>query len=176
MRTSMESFPFGIYCPRMCWEGTTERTTVETFLFDCIYIHTSTVPPFIAGPGPFPGLIDLYGSGGGLVEYRASLLASRGFVTLALAYMAFEDLPAMPEILELDYFEEAVNFLRKQQQVRDKLWCSSCWKLFSSFLMWNTIRHWMQVSFWDVRRRQHCLKDSMIWEMEKHGPQLQFCK
>ncbi|NXU47197.1 ACOT1 thioesterase, partial [Turnix velox] len=70
------------------------------------------------GPGPFPGLIDLYGSGGGLVEYRASLLASRGFVTLALAYMAFEDLPAMPEVLELDYFEEAVNFLQKQQQVK----------------------------------------------------------
>ncbi|XP_009500598.2 acyl-coenzyme A thioesterase 1 isoform X1 [Phalacrocorax carbo] len=77
---------------------------------------TLFLPP---GPGPFPGLIDLYGSGGGLVEYRASLLASRGFVTLALAYMAFEDLPAMPEILELGYFEEAVNFLRKQQQVKD---------------------------------------------------------
>nr|XP_025951373.1 acyl-coenzyme A thioesterase 1-like [Dromaius novaehollandiae] len=77
---------------------------------------TLFLPP---GSGPYPGLIDLYGSGGGLVEYRASLLASRGFVTLALAYMAFEDLPAMPEILELGYFEEAVNFLRKQQQVKD---------------------------------------------------------
>ncbi|NWS72001.1 ACOT1 thioesterase, partial [Crotophaga sulcirostris] len=77
---------------------------------------TLFLPP---GPGPFPGLIDLYGSGGGLVEYRASLLASRGFVTLAVAYMAFEDLPAMPEVLELDYFEEAVKFLRKQQQVKD---------------------------------------------------------
>ncbi|NXE46962.1 ACOT1 thioesterase, partial [Casuarius casuarius] len=77
---------------------------------------TLFLPP---GSGPFPGLIDLYGSGGGLVEYRASLLACRGFVTLALAYMAFEDLPAMPEILELGYFEEAVNFLRKQQQVKD---------------------------------------------------------
>lgn len=85
----------------------------------CVYIYAHT--PFIAGSGPFPGLIDLYGSGGGLVEYRASLLASRGFMTLALAYMAFEDLPAMPEILELSYFEEAVNFLRKQPQVRDKL-------------------------------------------------------
>ncbi|XP_009897270.2 acyl-coenzyme A thioesterase 1 [Dryobates pubescens] len=77
---------------------------------------TLFLPP---GPGPFPGLIDLYGSGGGLVEYRASLLASRGFVTLALAYMAFEDLPPMPEALELSYFEEAVNFLRKQEQVKD---------------------------------------------------------
>ncbi|XP_077178900.1 acyl-coenzyme A thioesterase 1-like [Paroedura picta] len=71
-----------------------------------------------AGPGPFPGLIDLYGSGGGLVEYRASLLASRGFATLSLAYLAFEDLPAFPEFLELDYFGEAVEFLQKQQQVK----------------------------------------------------------
>ncbi|XP_009869478.1 PREDICTED: acyl-coenzyme A thioesterase 1-like [Apaloderma vittatum] len=77
---------------------------------------TLFLPP---GPGPFPGLVDLYGSGGGLVEYRASLLASRGFVTLALVYMAFEDLPAMPEVLELSYFEEAVNFLQKQPQVKD---------------------------------------------------------
>ncbi|KAM4665935.1 acyl-coenzyme A thioesterase 1-like [Amazona ochrocephala] len=72
-----------------------------------------------AGPGPFPGLIDLYGSGGGLVEYRASLLASRGFMTLALAYMAFEDLPAVPEVLEMSYFEEAMNFLLNQHQVKD---------------------------------------------------------
>ncbi|XP_015268348.1 PREDICTED: acyl-coenzyme A thioesterase 1-like [Gekko japonicus] len=70
-----------------------------------------------AGPGPFPGLIDLYGTGGGLVEHRASLLASRGFATLALAYLAFEDFPAFPEFLELDYFGEAVEFLQKQQQV-----------------------------------------------------------
>ncbi|KAJ7403165.1 Acyl-coenzyme A thioesterase 1 [Pitangus sulphuratus] len=77
---------------------------------------TLFLPP---GPGPFPGLIDLYGSGGGLVEYRASLLASRGFVTLAVAYMAFEDIPTTPEVLELGYFEEAVNFLRKHQQVKD---------------------------------------------------------
>ncbi|XP_062823239.1 uncharacterized protein LOC100562400 [Anolis carolinensis] len=76
---------------------------------------TLFLPP---GPGPFPGILDLYGSGGGLVEYRASLLASRGFVTLALAYLAFEDLPVFPEVLDLDYFGEAVEFLKKQEQVQ----------------------------------------------------------
>ncbi|XP_058018010.1 peroxisomal succinyl-coenzyme A thioesterase-like [Ahaetulla prasina] len=70
------------------------------------------------GPGPFPALIDLYGSTGGLVEYRASLLASRGFVTLALAFLAFEDLPAYPEFIDLDYFGEAIKFLQKQQKVK----------------------------------------------------------
>uniref|UniRef100_A0A670XXH3 Acyl-coenzyme A thioesterase 1-like n=1 Tax=Pseudonaja textilis TaxID=8673 RepID=A0A670XXH3_PSETE len=73
------------------------------------------------GPGPFPALIDLYGSGGGLVEYRASLLASRGFVTLALAFLAFEDLPAYPEFLDLDYFGEAIKFLQRHQKVPSKL-------------------------------------------------------
>uniref|UniRef100_A0A8C4Y214 Acyl-CoA thioester hydrolase/bile acid-CoA amino acid N-acetyltransferase domain-containing protein n=1 Tax=Gopherus evgoodei TaxID=1825980 RepID=A0A8C4Y214_9SAUR len=67
--------------------------------------------------GPFPGLIDLYGTGGALPEYRASLLASRGFVTLALTYLVFEDIPAFTDILELDYFGEAVEFLQKQQQL-----------------------------------------------------------
>ncbi|XP_042322657.1 LOW QUALITY PROTEIN: acyl-coenzyme A thioesterase 1-like [Sceloporus undulatus] len=76
---------------------------------------TLFLPP---GPGPFPGLLDLYGSGGGLVEYRASLLASRGYVTLALAYLAFEDLPSFPDVIELDYFGEAVEFLKKQEQVQ----------------------------------------------------------
>ncbi|XP_070613529.1 acyl-coenzyme A thioesterase 1-like [Erythrolamprus reginae] len=70
------------------------------------------------GPGPFPALIDLYGSGGGLVEYRASLLASRGFVTLAVAFLDFEDLPDFPEFLDLDYFGEAIEFLQKQQKVK----------------------------------------------------------
>ncbi|XP_032085063.1 acyl-coenzyme A thioesterase 1-like [Thamnophis elegans] len=70
------------------------------------------------GPGPFPAVLDLYGSGGGLVEYRASLLASRGFVTLALAFLAFEDLPAFPKFIDLDYFGEAIMFLQKQQKVK----------------------------------------------------------
>uniref|UniRef100_A0A8C6V622 Uncharacterized protein n=1 Tax=Naja naja TaxID=35670 RepID=A0A8C6V622_NAJNA len=69
-------------------------------------------------PGPFPALIDLYGTAGGLTEYRASLLASRGFVTLALAFLAFEDLPALPEFLDLDYFGEAIKFLQRQQKVK----------------------------------------------------------
>lgn len=48
-------------------------------------------------------------------------MASRGFVTLALAFFAFEDLPALPEIIEMDYFGEALDFLQKQPQVRGSL-------------------------------------------------------
>ncbi len=46
----------------------------------------------------------MYGTTGGLPEYRAAMLASRGFTTLALAYFAHDDLPKSM-ILEIEYFE-----------------------------------------------------------------------
>ncbi|KAJ8309355.1 hypothetical protein KUTeg_014229 [Tegillarca granosa] len=68
------------------------------------------VPP---GDGPFPGIIDLFGGAGGLMEFRAALLASRGFVTYALPYFNFEDLQFDPDntLLDIDYFLEAVDYL-----------------------------------------------------------------
>ena len=39
------------------------------------------------------------------------LLASRGFAALALAYFAYEDLPENPPAINMDYFEEAANWL-----------------------------------------------------------------
>ena len=56
-------------------------------------------------------MIDLLGGAGGLIEFKASLLASRGFAALALAYMGFEDLPEFPTVMDMDYFEEAANWL-----------------------------------------------------------------
>ncbi|XP_053423364.1 bile acid-CoA:amino acid N-acyltransferase [Nycticebus coucang] len=72
------------------------------------------LPP---GEGRFPGVIDLFGGVGGLIEIRASLLASRGFVSLALAYRDYDDLPPQPEITDLEYFEEAANFLLRHPKV-----------------------------------------------------------
>lgn len=73
------------------------------------------VPP---GKGPFPGIVDLYTFGGRLTEARASLLANKGFVVLALAYFGYEGLPKKPKKLELEYFEEAVTYLRRQPEVK----------------------------------------------------------
>ncbi|XP_037100989.1 acyl-coenzyme A thioesterase 1 isoform X2 [Syngnathus acus] len=73
------------------------------------------IPP---GTGPFPGIIDLYTLGGGLNEQRASLLANKGFVVLALAYYGYQDLPKNPKNLDLEYFEEAANFVQKHPEVR----------------------------------------------------------
>ncbi|KAM4663830.1 acyl-coenzyme A thioesterase 5 isoform 1-T1 [Discoglossus pictus] len=73
------------------------------------------LPP---GEGPFPGVIDMFGDDGGLVEYRSSLLASRGFASLALPYFAFEDLPPAMTEFHLEYFEEAAEFLCRHPKVR----------------------------------------------------------
>uniref|UniRef100_A0A8D0TY92 Acyl-coenzyme A thioesterase 2, mitochondrial n=1 Tax=Sus scrofa TaxID=9823 RepID=A0A8D0TY92_PIG len=69
-------------------------------------------------PGPFPGIVDLFGAGGGLPEYRASLLAGKGFAVMALAYHNYEDLPKGIENVHLEYFEEAVNYLLSHPQVK----------------------------------------------------------
>ncbi|XP_076996453.1 acyl-coenzyme A amino acid N-acyltransferase 2-like isoform X2 [Tamandua tetradactyla] len=73
------------------------------------------LPP---GEGPFPGVIDLFGGIGGLVEFRASLLAARGFAVLALAYFAYEDLPGQLLEVDLEYFEEAANLLLAQPEIQ----------------------------------------------------------
>ncbi|XP_020026898.2 acyl-coenzyme A thioesterase 1-like isoform X1 [Castor canadensis] len=69
-------------------------------------------------PGPFPGIVDLFGVGGGLMEYRASLLAGKGFAVMALAYYNHEDLPKTFEAMHIEYFEEAVNFLLDHPEVK----------------------------------------------------------
>lgn len=71
-----------------------------------------------AGGGPVPAVIDLFGAAGGLVEYRAALLASRGIMALALAYFRYDDLPKTMNELEVDYVEEAVQWLCRHPKVK----------------------------------------------------------
>ncbi|XP_075804255.1 acyl-coenzyme A thioesterase 5-like isoform X1 [Microtus pennsylvanicus] len=76
---------------------------------------TLFLPP---GNGTFPGIIDIFGVGGGLLEYRASLLAGKGFAVMALAYYNYDDLPKSMHTFQLEYFEEAVNYLLSHPQVK----------------------------------------------------------
>ncbi|XP_013404605.1 acyl-coenzyme A amino acid N-acyltransferase 1 isoform X1 [Lingula anatina] len=69
------------------------------------------------GPGTFPGVMDLFGSAGGLIEHRAALLASRGFAVLALAYFAYEDLPDTFLDVDLTYFKEGAEWLSHHPSV-----------------------------------------------------------
>ncbi|XP_078514123.1 acyl-coenzyme A thioesterase 1-like [Lissotriton helveticus] len=91
---------------------------------------TLFVPP---GPGPFPGIIDIYGTGGGLPEYRASLLGSRGFATFALAYYGYEDLPKQMKEFHLEYFEDAVNYMLRHPQVDFTSKCTDTARLKHGF-------------------------------------------
>ncbi|XP_072044067.1 peroxisomal succinyl-coenzyme A thioesterase-like isoform X2 [Amphiura filiformis] len=70
------------------------------------------------GPGPFKGVIDMFGGAGGLLAYRAALLASRGFAAYALPYFRYEDLPSSVGQVELEYFEEATDWLQSQSFVQ----------------------------------------------------------
>ena len=49
--------------------------------------------------------------------YRAALLASYGYVTLALAFYGVDDLPPLYDSFDMNYFESAVDFLLSQPQV-----------------------------------------------------------
>ena len=51
------------------------------------------------------------------MEFKAALLASRGFAALALAYFDYEDLPLSPSSINLEYFEEAANWLSSHPKV-----------------------------------------------------------
>ncbi|CAL1542548.1 unnamed protein product [Lymnaea stagnalis] len=72
------------------------------------------------GEGPFQGVIDMFGANGGVIEYRAALLASRGFAALCLPYFKFKDLPKDLSTLDYDYFEEAINWLSSHPKVHSQ--------------------------------------------------------
>ena len=59
----------------------------------------------------------MQGGSGGLWEFKAALLASRGFAALALAYLSYDDVPEFLPVMEMEYFEEAANWLRSHPKV-----------------------------------------------------------
>jgi dienelactone hydrolase len=65
-----------------------------------------------------PGVIVLGGSdGGNLWQFVAALLAAHGCVALALPYFAYEDLPKELIEIPLEYFAEAIDWLRARPEV-----------------------------------------------------------
>ena len=64
--------------------------------------------------GPRPGILVLGGSGGGLDEPLAALLASHGYTTLALAYFASPGLPPEMREIPLEYFKSAIDWMIAQ--------------------------------------------------------------
>ncbi len=81
-------------------------------------VGTLLMPP---GEGPHPGVVFLGGSGGGVpLGPRASLLASRGYAVLALAYFGEPGLPGDLVEVPLAYFDAAVDWLSPRAAVRSE--------------------------------------------------------
>ena len=74
------------------------------------------------GTGPFPGIITIYGGtvGGCVTQDSAAILANYGFATLALAFYGVDGLPKnyAKEPLNIEYFEEAIDFLSSHPKVK----------------------------------------------------------
>uniref|UniRef100_A0A672G747 Peroxisomal succinyl-coenzyme A thioesterase-like n=1 Tax=Salarias fasciatus TaxID=181472 RepID=A0A672G747_SALFA len=75
---------------------------------------TLFLPP---GPGPFPAIMDLWGGGGQLVEYRAALLASHGIAALTIDYLTPMITKETGEMVNLQYFETAYKSLEEHPQI-----------------------------------------------------------
>ncbi|KAM3608858.1 uncharacterized protein V6R79_005767 [Siganus canaliculatus] len=75
---------------------------------------TLFLPP---GPGPFPGILDLWGGAGKLMEYRAALLASHGFAAMALDYLTPKITLETGKLVTNEYFETAYTVLQQHPQV-----------------------------------------------------------
>jgi dienelactone hydrolase len=71
-----------------------------------------------AGTRDVPGVIVLGGSdGGNLYAFVAALLASHGIAALSLAFFDFDDLPKSMIEIPVEYFAEAVHWLRGREEV-----------------------------------------------------------
>jgi dienelactone hydrolase len=68
--------------------------------------------------GPFPGVLLLGGSGGGLYEWLAQAMASNGFAVLTLAYFNYPGLPSELVEIPLEYFFRAVAWMKVQPVIR----------------------------------------------------------
>ena len=65
-----------------------------------------------------PGVVVLGGSDGGNVwTFVAALLAAHGMAALSLAYFAYDDLPRELVEIPLEYFGEAIDWLRRRPEV-----------------------------------------------------------
>uniref|UniRef100_A0A672IYX6 Acyl-CoA thioesterase 19 n=1 Tax=Salarias fasciatus TaxID=181472 RepID=A0A672IYX6_SALFA len=75
---------------------------------------TLFLPP---GPGPFPAVLDLWGSGGQLMEYRAALLASHGLAALVVDYLTTKNIKETEKMTIFQYIETAYKYLEEHLQI-----------------------------------------------------------
>ncbi len=70
-----------------------------------------------AAKGRIPGVLVVGGSEGGVPAQKAAWLASHGYAALALAYFRYEDLPSRLEGIPLEYFGQALVWMRQRPEI-----------------------------------------------------------
>lgn len=70
------------------------------------------------GRGPFPAVLCIGGSSGGIKNAEAPLLAKAGFVAFSLGYFGAPDLPPVFADLPLEHFAQGVGWLLAQSVVQ----------------------------------------------------------
>lgn len=75
-----------------------------------------------AGEGPFPGVVCIGSVMGGKAwaEQTAGLLASHGMVAAAITYYGAPGLPERLEEVPLEYFTDAISYVRDRSDVHDE--------------------------------------------------------
>lgn len=68
-------------------------------------------------PGPYPAVIVLGGSEGGVPERAAAKLAGEGFAAMALAYFGIDPLPRYLVEIPLEYVASAIAWLKQPGEV-----------------------------------------------------------
>lgn len=68
--------------------------------------------------GPFPGVIVIPGTDGGIPELAAKRIAAHGYATLALGYFGAEGLPPYLENIPLEGFKTAIEWFSSAPQVQ----------------------------------------------------------
>uniref|UniRef100_A0A673N657 Acyl-CoA thioesterase 16 n=1 Tax=Sinocyclocheilus rhinocerous TaxID=307959 RepID=A0A673N657_9TELE len=116
-----------VYIGHLC-QGFSHKTPLATSVAERWYIApgvkrvnvsekevrgTLFIPP---GPGPYPGVLDLWGASAGLIEYRAALLASHGFVSMTLEYFPPKGLRLKD--VHASYVEKAYQILKNHPMVQ----------------------------------------------------------
>ncbi len=112
--------------------ATNSTGTATTTRFRCVYqrpgealvrvpLEHDGLRGFLYYPargGPFPGVVILGGSEGGLSEGMARALAANGFAALSLAWFAYQGLPDELVEIPVEYFDRAAAWMKAQPVVR----------------------------------------------------------
>lgn len=104
---------------KVCAQRTIERLAVAPNVEKRVIKKEGVVGTLFYPQGAqhLPGVIVLGGSGGRIQEDLAQLFASHGYAALALGYFGVEGLPPRLHNISLEYFHNAMQWFKKQEQV-----------------------------------------------------------